>query len=91
MTQQGFSNYATTNGRIDILTPNNINAFELSDKIPIHTTAAYRDAMTGNWMDTPLSLAFFSSENIGIIQNEIQQGVYKRSKGEFEIGLQDED
>ena len=88
---QGFTNYATTNGRVDILTPNNKNAFELSDKIPIHRTTAFRDAMTGNWMDTPLSLAFFSAENIDIIQNDIQQGVYKRSKGEFQIGFQDED
>ena len=91
MTQQGFSNYPTSNGRIDILAPIQINSFELSDKIPIHTTAAFRDAMTGNWNDTPLSLAYFSAENIDILQYEIRKRVYERSKGEFDIGYQDED
>ena len=91
MTQQGFTNYPTTNGRIDIISPTLNNQFELSDKIPVHTTAAFRDAMTGNWMNTPLSLAYFSSENINIIQNNIRKGVYDKSNGEFVIGLQDED
>ena len=91
MTQQGFTNYPTTNGRIDIINPTLNNQFELSDKIPVHTTAAYRDAMTGNWMNTPLSLAYFSSQNINIIQNNIRKGVFDKSKGEFIIGLQDED
>jgi len=44
MTQQGFTNYPTTNGRIDIISPTLNNQFELSDKIPVHTTAAFRDA-----------------------------------------------
>jgi len=91
MSQQGFTNYPTTNGRIDIISPTLNNQFELSDKIPVHTTAAFRDAMTGNWMNTPLSLAYFSSENINIIQNNIRKGVYDKSNGEFVIGLQDED
>jgi len=91
MTQQGFTNYPTTNGRIDIISPTLNNQFELSDKIPVHTTAAFRDAMTGNWMNTPLSLAYFSSENINILQNNIRKGVFDKSNGEFIIGLQDED
>lgn len=91
MTQQGFTNYPTTNGRIDIISPTLNNQFELSDKIPVHTTAAFRDAMTGNWMNTPLSLAYFSSENIIILQNNIRKGVFDKSNGEFVIGLQDED
>lgn len=91
MTQQGFTNYPTTNGRIDVITPTLNNQFELSDKIPVHTTAAFRDAMTGNWMNTPLSLAYFSSENIDIIQNNIRKGIFDKSNGEFIIGLQDED
>lgn len=91
MTQQGFTNYPTTNGRIDIISPTLNNQFELSDKIPVHTTAAFRDAMTGNWLNTSLSLAYFSSENIDIIQNNIRKGVFDKSNGEFIIGLQDED
>lgn len=91
MTQQGFTNYPSTNGRIDIISPILKNQFELSDKIPVHTTAAFRDAMTGNWMNTPLSLAYFSSENINILQNNIRKGVFDKSNGEFIIGIQDED
>lgn len=91
MTQQGFTNYPTTNGRIDIISPTLNNQFELSDKIPVHTTAAFRDAMTGNWMNTPLSLAYFSSQNINILQNNIIKGVFDKSNGEFIIGIQDED
>jgi len=91
MTQQGFTNYPTTNGRIDIISRTLNNQFELSDKIPVHTTAAFRDAMTGNWMNTPLSLAYFSSENINILQNNIRKGVFDKSNSEFVIGLQDED
>ena len=91
MTQQGFTNYPSTNGRIDIISPTLKNQFELSDKIPVHTTAAFRDAMTGNWMNTPLSLAYFSSENINILQNNIRKGVFDKSNGEFIIGIQDED
>ena len=91
MSHQGFTNYQTTNGRVDIITPNFINQFELSDKIPVHSTAAFRDAMTGNWINTPLSLAYFSVENIDILQNNIRKGVYEKSNGEFLIGLQDED
>ena len=91
MTQQGFTNYPTTNGRIDIISPTLNNQFELSDKIPVHTTAAFRDAMTGNWMNTPLSLAYFSSQNITILQNNIRKGVFDKSNGEFIIGMQDED
>ena len=91
MTQQGFTNYPTTNGRIDIISPTLNNQFELSDKIPVHTTAAFRDAMTGNWMNTPLSLAYFSSQNINILQNNIRKGVFDKSNGEFIIGMQDED
>lgn len=90
MTQQGFTNYPTTNGRIDIINQPK-NQFELSDKIPVHSTAAFRDAMTGNWMNTPLSLAYFSAENINIIQNNIIKGVYQKSNGEFLIGRQDDD
>lgn len=91
MTQQGFTTYPTTNGRIDIISPTLNNQFELSDKIPVHTTASFRDAMSGNWMNTPLSLAYFSSENINILQNNIRNGVFDKSNGEFIIGIQDED
>lgn len=79
------------NGRIDIMGPNTTTLFSLQDKIPTNQPSSYRDAMNGNWYDTPLSTAFFSAENITILQNGIRAGVYKLSKGEYVIGTQDND
>ena len=81
--------FPTSNGRVDIMGPmiNPLTAF--SDRIPIsNKCGAFRDAMVGNWMDTPLSLAFFSEENINIIQNGIKHGTFERSGGKFIIGTQ---
>jgi hypothetical protein len=47
--------------------------------------------MTGNWYDTALSNAFFSSSNIKIVQNGIRAGVYKKSNGQYVIGEQNGD
>jgi len=74
-----------SNGRIDLL--NAPNQLSLYDKIPTYTSR-YDDAMTGNWADTPLSLAFFSSQNQQILQNGIRAGVYKHSKGTYLISQQ---
>jgi hypothetical protein len=38
-----------------------------------------QDLMRGNWLETPLSRAFFSPENTKIIQNAIRREVYDRS------------
>lgn len=73
-----------SNGRIDLLhAPNPISLY---DK-PIYTSS-YKDAMTGNWADTPLSLAFFSKENQQILQNGIRAGVYKMSGNKSIISQQ---
>jgi lantibiotic modifying enzyme len=63
----------------------------MSDHIPINQTSSFRDAMTGNWYDTSLSNAFFSSQNIKIIQNGIRAGVYKKSNNQYVIGEQNGD
>jgi hypothetical protein len=47
--------------------------------------------MTGNWYDTKLSNAFFSSGNIQIIQNGIRSGVYNKSNSQYVIGEQKQD
>lgn len=79
------------NGRVDILGPNTSAVFSLQDKVPTAKTNDFRDAMNGNWHDTPLSKAYFSAGNQRIIQNGIRAGVYQMSKGQFVIGPQESD
>jgi len=79
----------TTNGRIDIKTPNTSALFQMYDKIPANQCVTFRNATEGLWSQTPLSQAFFSQQNIQIIQNGIRAGVYNRSNGQYVIGPQD--
>ena len=83
--------FKTYNGRVDIMGPNTTAAFTLSDKIPVNQMSSYRDAMQGNWYNTELSNAFFSEQNILILQNGIRFGVYKKSNKKYTIGYQDGD
>ena len=81
-----------SNGRIDIMGPNTGDLFQLYDKVPINDEFTdHKDALVGNWENTLLSKAFFSKENIMIIQNGIKAGVYEESKGRYVIGNQSED
>ena len=81
-----------SNGRVDILGDNVMDCFQLYDKIPVSAgDTYYRTALTGNWDNDTLSDAFFSEENMNIIQNGLRAGVYKESKGRFLIGKQDKD
>ena len=77
------------NGRINIKSPNTSELFKMYDKIPANQCVTFRDATKGLWDDTSLSIAFFSLQNIQIIQNGIRAGVYKRSNGQYTIGPQD--
>jgi hypothetical protein len=79
------------NGRVNIQAPN-MNQFELfaNPGVDYNDVTSYRGAMTGNWNDTALSNAFFSRENIQIIQNGIRAGVYRMSNGRYTVGPQDE-
>jgi hypothetical protein len=77
------------NGRIDIVTPPIQDQFALYDRIPVNQCVTYRDALNGIWEDSMLSKAFFSKENIQIIQNGIRAGVYQRSGGKHVISEQD--
>ena len=86
------SNTSNFNGRINIAQPNTKTLFDMYDKIPKDSKSTeFRDALVGNWQDTTLSKAFFSAQNIQIIQNAIRAGVYKASKGQYTIATQDED
>lgn len=77
------------NGRINIKSPNTSALFQMYDKIPANQCVTYRNATEGLWDNTPLSYAFFSRENIQILQNGIRAGVYQRSNGQYMIGSQD--
>ena len=81
----------TTNGRVDIKTPNTSTLFEMYDKIPANQSATFRNPTEGLWTDTNLSTAFFSSQNIQMLQNGIRAGVYHKSIGQYTIGPQDGD
>ena len=77
------------NGRVDIKSPNTTNLFQMYDKIPANQCSTFRNATEGLWTENILSNAFFSLQNIQIIQNGIRSGVYKRSNGQYLIGPQD--
>jgi hypothetical protein len=84
-------NCNSTNGRLDIMNLQNLNQFSLYDKIPVDKPTSYTDALEGNWIPNDVSRAFFSSENIMIIQNGIRAGVYTKSKNQYVIANQDLD
>jgi len=79
------------NGRVNIMENGSKNQFTLHDRIPVKSTTSFRDAMQGNFIDTNLSRAFFSKENIEIIQNGIRAGVYKKSNGIYNVAPQSDD
>ena len=78
------------NGRVDIEQPNINTVFNLKDKIPIESSD-FRDALNGNITTSQLSTAYFSKENIRIIQNGLRAGVHSLSKGSYIISPQNED
>jgi hypothetical protein len=80
---------SSTNGRVDIKTPNTSQLFQIYDKIPAHQWSTYRNPTEGLWDNSTLSNLFFSRENIKILQNGIRSGVYKKSRGQHTIGEQD--
>ncbi len=84
-------NTTNSNGRVNILGPNTDLRFSMTDRIPINQCSSFRDAMTGNWNDTPLSDAYFSARNMKIVQNGIRAGVYNKSNGQYVIGEQNGD
>lgn len=83
------NSYYRSNGRVDIKSPNTLNLFNLYDKIPAHQCTTYRNPVEGIWDETPLSKAYFSRENLEIIQNGIRKGIYDKSNGQYLIGNQD--
>jgi hypothetical protein len=83
----------STNGRVDIInktqSPDITKLFAMYDKIPANQCATLREPTIGQWDETPLSRAYFSKENIEIIQNGIRAGVYLKSNKQYTIAPQD--
>jgi hypothetical protein len=83
----------SSNGRVDIINkttaPDISNLFSLYDKIPANQCVTFREPTLGQWDETPLSNAYFSENNIQILQNGIRAGVYKKSNNQYVIGAQD--
>jgi hypothetical protein len=77
------------NGRVDIKSPNTSELFQMYDKIPANQCVSFRNATEGLWTETNLSNAFFSQQNIQILQNGIRAGIYYKSNGQYIIGPQD--
>jgi len=83
----------TYNGRVNIMEPDTDTSklFKMYDKMPVSDPASFRNATQGIWNPTALSDAFFSSENMSIIQNGIKSGVYKKSNSQYRICDQNPD
>lgn len=79
------------NGRVILQGHEPKNPLALYEPKPIERRTDYAGALTGTWTDTPLSKAFFSAQNIGILQNGLRKGVYDMSKGQYMIGNQNDD
>ena len=83
----------SSNGRVDIINktqaPDLSNLFAMYDKIPANQCATFREPTLGQWDETDLSKAYFSTENIQIIQNGIRSGVYKKSNQQYVVAPQD--
>lgn len=76
-----INNTTPYNGRVNIEEPENPDArFQMFEKIAVKNKATeYRDPLIGVWEDSILSKAYFSAENIQIVQNGLKAGVYKKS------------
>ena len=80
------------NGRVDILTaPSPDVLFKMREQTnEINAASDYSsEALKGEFECNNLAKVFFSKENIQHLQNELINGVYKKSKGTIRIPNQD--
>ena len=75
------------NGRVNIMQPPDMSIqFKMAEKINVDNVATdYRGAIAGIFECNVLSQAFFSAENIQILQNGMRAGVHKMSDGRYII------
>ena len=65
------------------------NGFSLSDKIPLKESSYFNNTLRKT-SESPLSILFFSKENINLLQNYIKYNVNKISNNQYSIGNQSE-
>ena len=89
---QNILNYVDNNGRVNVADQPRDIQFKMMEKITLKNKPTdYRESMTGLWEKNLLSDAYFSKENIQILQNGLRAGVYKLSKEKFIIPPQNID
>lgn len=73
------------NGRVNVIEePPKDTWFRLMERTTHRNKAtSFVNALQGVWEDTQFSKAYFSAENIRIIQNGIRAGVYAKSGNKF--------
>ena len=82
------------NGRVNIISqPDPDAVFKMQERIGLkNKSTSFSSALSGNdWEETVLSRAFFSAENVQILQNGLRAGVYAKSKNEIVIPPQNID
>jgi hypothetical protein len=80
-----------SNGRMDLLSYQGGTPLFLKDQIPTNSKCHYFNAMKHTLQNSELSVLFFSSKNIIIIENAIKVGVYEMSNRVHVIDTQDRD
>ena len=79
------------NGRVNLLDTMGGTPTFMQDKIPVNTNSNFKNMIKYSQSETPLSRAFFSKNNVIIIQNGIRAGVYKMSQKKYTIDQQNSD
>ena len=82
------SNFYNANENNPLITPDTNILFNMKDTIPVKGDLSYRDPLSNAWDKNNLSSAFFSNNNIDVIQNKLIEGVYKISNNKIRIGKQ---
>ncbi len=80
-----------SNGRVDLLSYQGGTPLFLKDKILPNTKTNHFNALQHTLENNELSVLFFSSKNIQIIENAIKAGVYRMSNNTHVIDRQDKD
>lgn len=75
------------NGRVNIKSPPENTQFVLRN--PYLTSQTFHDPLLGIQDKSNLSIAFFSKENVKIIQNALRRAIYEKSNQQYIIEQQD--
>lgn len=93
ITPDSILDYEKYNGRINILEDSNLEArFKMAERIAIkNRSTEYRCAVSAELEESLLSKAYFSEENVQILQNGLRAGVYSMSNKSIVVPPQNVD